>query len=219
MHTRTQAPPINFTRLAAEFLRSGVKYAPHYLVLTPTLAQDLLERGRYDQQRPLSQVKVATFLEYIAKDQFLENTHIDVCITPDGQMYLVDGQHRLTAITRQSQTFPVLVQLCRMENRDAIQVRYDKHDAVGGGRTLNDKLGKTGAELGISRLDAGRLSTAVNHIRFGFLDVRCDNIAKRVSKKDGGEVRALMREWATVSPTAYMDPFRDRLNGAILGSL
>lgn len=40
------------------------------------------------------------------------------------------------------------------------------------------------------------MSAAVNCIRFGFLDVRDDDTAKRISDQDEEEVRALMHEWA-----------------------
>ena len=190
-------PHANFTRLVADFLRSGAEYVSHYIVLTPGLAQELLQRSRYDRQRLLDKNNVAGFLDRITKHKFRENTNIEVCITPDSQMHLVDGQHRLTAIARQSQPLPVCIQFCFVENSAAIQARYNSHDSAGKPRSLRDLIGNIGEEIGIGSKDADLMAVAVNHIRFGFVNISGSEIAKKMSKKDGEEVCAMMREWAT----------------------
>jgi len=192
---------VDFTRMTRDFLRSGNSCETHYITLTPPLAQDLLDRSRYGKQRPISKGNVAGFLEHIARQTFRGNTVIEACITPDGRMHLVDGQHRLTAIARQNQSLPVCLQLCFMQNDEAVQTRYDMHDSAGRPRNLRDRLGNIHEEIGISRKDAERLAVAVNHIRFGFTNdvggAAAADVAKKVSRKDGEEVRTMMLEWAS----------------------
>lgn len=201
MHART--PNTNLTRLAADFLRSGAKYVSHYVVLTPALAQDLLERSRYQQQRTLDKGNVKGFLYRIRKDRFRENSNIDICVTPNGQMHLVDGQHRLTAIASQQLSIPVCIQLCRVDDQEAVRARYDSHDSAGKPRTMNDLIRDMDVDMGISRNDAKNLALAVNHIRFGFTADRSGDMTKRLIKKDGEEVRALMWEWVEEAGTLF----------------
>lgn len=203
MHARVHAPNTHFANLATDFLRSGAKYASHYVVLTPTLAQDLLERSRYKGQRLLSKGNVAGFLYRISKERFRENTNIDICVTPDGRMHLVDGQHRLTAIARQPQALPVCIQLCRVEDQKAVRARYDSHDSAGKPRSMNDLIRDMDVDMGISRNDAKNLALAVNHIRFGFTADRSGGTITRLIKKDGEEVRALMWEWVEEANTLF----------------
>ncbi len=47
-------------------------------------------------------------------------------------MRLLDGQHRLSAIARQSQSLPVLIQVRHLEDRAVTQARTDTHRVVGG---------------------------------------------------------------------------------------
>lgn len=64
--------------------------------MTPAMAEEILVRSVKQRQRPLTQSRVRMLARAIQDDQF-RVTHQPIAIDPDG--ILIDGQHRLAAIS------------------------------------------------------------------------------------------------------------------------
>lgn len=77
--------------------------------MTPALARNLRDTAHFDRQRPLDVSTVARYANEMKKGWFVEGTPIYIAVMPDGQMYILNGNHTLEAIVLADVSVPLAV--------------------------------------------------------------------------------------------------------------
>jgi hypothetical protein len=101
----------------------------------PALAVRLLSESRYEGQRPCNDERALLLSETMEHGTFRQNTQLWFARLR-GQYFLVDGQHRLTAVdlSRTTQRFRIEVEDCG--NMGEVAALYCRFDQPGGQRSL-----------------------------------------------------------------------------------
>lgn len=137
------------------------------MTMTPELAERMLSEKRYDKQRTLRPSNVTSFLNYLERGEFRKDTVIALA-GPHGDDFLMDGQHRLSAIIAFQK--PVTVTISRRIASDAEVARiYGMYDVAGSVRQIQDVLVARDGEFGeMGILNQRALATAVTIIKTRF---------------------------------------------------
>lgn len=120
--------------------------------MSPGTAKRILEELNFPGQRPISSSRVYGKALAIVTGDWVESFQIDFSALPDGRIWLVDGQHRLTAISQQQAPVPITVRLIDVDSeKDAkrLYAGYDLTDSVRTTKQIIDAVGIAN-ELGIS---------------------------------------------------------------------
>lgn len=107
-------------------------------VITPILAQKILETYPYKGQRPLHLDHVERWVEKLiaARGEFLENQGISFGVFPDGHAEQSNGVHRLTALAKSGKTASFDVTLYPVANDAEMLALYKRFDT----ETLNRSI-------------------------------------------------------------------------------
>ena len=81
------------------------------VVLKPNQARELIFRTGWRAQRSMSTRQVTMLSDYFRHNEFLEYSLLSFGFLPNGNLVMVDGQHRLEASIRAAWTGPWLVRL------------------------------------------------------------------------------------------------------------
>ena len=134
-------------------LRSMVARAKDGVVnIAPGIATRILDELNFPGQRGIDSRRVFGHSHAIAKGDWMESYSLHFASLPDGRIWLVDGQHRLTAISHQDAAVPVTVRIIEMESEKAARIFYAGFDGKASVRTnvqILDAVGISG-ELGLS---------------------------------------------------------------------
>lgn len=133
------------------------------MVVTPELAHDWLIDRAYPRQRPLSPTHVRFLMDVMRRGEF-QSGEVQFRRL-DGKLFLVDGQHRLTAIDRTRLAQPMRVYTMDVSSEEEIArdyVRLDRNKQ----RNLADSYTAFNLEgqLRLGRNDVTRLGAAVQVI-------------------------------------------------------
>jgi len=135
-------------------LRSQIARSPGGLVkMAPGTAKRILEELNFPGQRIIDTSRVYSHARNIVKGDWIESFAIDFVALPDGRIWLVDGQHRLTGITQQEGPTPITIRLIEVDSeKDARRVYagYDQKRSVRTNTQIIDAL-DIAAETGLSR--------------------------------------------------------------------
>lgn len=175
--------------------------------VTPEMAEEWLN-SQFEGQRGLREHHVIMLAQEMESGKFVPHSSI-VFAEHDDASYLIDGQHRLKAISLfgKSVTMPVL----RRKAASMKEVRewYSSIDQ-GLRRTARDAIRAQGisAEIDLSERHAGRLSGAVKLIATGFSDITSKNAARKggvevQQARSNAAVSDLIREWAPEARTYF----------------
>jgi hypothetical protein len=134
------------------------------LTATPALAIDLLERCAYARQRPLNEDRALLLADAMEQGTFLANTQISFA-RHAGRLVLVNGQHRLTAVTLAGRSAAFRVEIYDCANEGEVDTLYCRFDRPGGARTATQLSASLGLhddfEGGLRRSTASLLLNAV----------------------------------------------------------
>lgn len=114
----------------------NIKSSTTSRTITPQLAAKWLESKVYQYQRPLREGTVHLFVEYIKNGEFRENSVITLA-GPNGDDFIVDGQHRLWAIFESGTDVTLLVSRIECSEKDLGKL-YSEFDVAGNKRTTMD---------------------------------------------------------------------------------
>lgn len=139
----TQNPPrINISlaeQLAhAQRLKSIVAMAQRkggVVTLTPAGAQAILDHLNFPGQRAINPSRVYGHRYAIIEGNWLEGHAITLTEMPDGRIWLVDGQHRLTAIAEGGVNVAITVRIVESENEREARNFYAGFDQATSVRT------------------------------------------------------------------------------------
>jgi hypothetical protein len=174
--------------------------------ITPELAEQWLANP-FDRQRALRDHHVILLAEEMEAGSFIPHSFV-VFAELDGKRYLIDGQHRLKAISLYGR--PVIMPVMRKAASSMKQIEewYASIDQ-GLRRTAHDAIRAQGlsGELGLSETHAGRLSGAVRLIASEFIDMTAgvgkDKHVRMRGARSNALVSELLRRWAPEARTYF----------------
>jgi hypothetical protein len=126
--TTKQAKPL------AELIVDGL------LTVTPELAQRIIATGRFDRQRPLRAKHILALAEQMRRHEWTEGTQIHFGRTPDGELHLVNGQHRMHAVVKADAAIRFQVLVTNVPTEKELIRLYRRHDRLIAARTVTDTL-------------------------------------------------------------------------------
>lgn len=134
-------------------LRSLVARSQDGIVnMAPGTAKRILEELNFPGQRGIDSRRVYGHAHAIVKGDWMESYSLHFAALPDGRIWLVDGQHRLTAIAEQNTVVPLTIRIIEVESEKEARTFYAGFDGKGSVRTnvqILDAVGLSG-ELGLS---------------------------------------------------------------------
>ncbi len=101
--------------------------------VAPGVARRMLDELNFPDQRDIDPGRVYGHRYAIVKGDWLEGHVISFVLLPDGRVWLVDGQHRLTAISQGESAVPTTLRLVAMDSeREAREfyAGFDKRSSV-----------------------------------------------------------------------------------------
>lgn len=107
-------------------------------LITPEQAQIILDEMNYSRQRPIKPERLYRHISKIRRSQWDPDCLIRFCRL-NGQLVLVDGQHRLTACVNTKTPIWVMVAITDVINEEEIHIIYSRIDEDGN-RTVGDIL-------------------------------------------------------------------------------
>ncbi len=120
--------------------------------LSPGTAKKILDELNFPGQRKIDSRRVFAHVHAIVKGDWMESYPIHFAALPDGRIWLVDGQHRLTAISSQQAPTPVSVRIVSVGSEKEARTFYVGFDGAGSVRTnvqILDAIG-IGEALGLT---------------------------------------------------------------------
>ena len=161
---RSRAVNSNQDQSTVAVLRSLIARAsPDGVVnLAPGVARRMLDELNFPDQRELDSGRVYGHRYAIVNGDWLEGHVITFVLLPDGRVWLVDGQHRLTAISQADAVVPTTLRLVHVESeREAREfyAGFDKKSSVRTNRQLVDAV-KPESVQGLSTRMATKLYDA-----------------------------------------------------------
>ena len=173
--------------------------------VSPETAERWL-KSQFEGQRRLRDHHVYLLAQEMESGTFIPHSSI-VFADHGGKSYLIDGQHRLQAITLYGKPVKMPVLRRRAESLKEVGEWYSSIDQ-GLKRSAGDAIRAQGlaSELSLTERQTARLSGAVRQIATGFLDATAGlGSAKkaRVRARSNAYVSALMRRWSTEAQTYF----------------
>jgi len=135
-------------------LRSQIARSPSGLVkMAPGTAKRILEELNFTGQRKVESRRVYGHAYAIKTGDWIEDYPIHFVALPDGRIWLVDGQHRLTAIAEQQTPIGVSIRLVEVDSEKEARNFYagfDKRDSVRTNAQIIDAI-ELADETGLSK--------------------------------------------------------------------
>lgn len=163
-------------------------------------------KSQFEGQRRLREHHVYLLAQEMESGNFIPHSSI-VFADYGGKSYLIDGQHRLQAVTLYGKTVKMPVLRRKATSLREVQEWYSSIDQ-GLRRTAGDAIRAQGlaSELSLTERQAARLGGAVRQITTGFLDATAGiGSAKRarVRARSNAFVSELMRKWSKEAQTYF----------------
>ena len=141
-------------------LRSLVSKSVRGVVhLSPGTADRILKELNFPGQRPIYSNRVYGKSLAIVTGDWIDSFSIDFATLPDGRIWMLDGQHRTTAISEQQTPVPVTIRLIEVDSEKEakkLYAGYDQSDSVRTTKQILDAVG-IAKEIGITE----RLARAI----------------------------------------------------------
>lgn len=138
------------------------------VTIAPGIAKRIIEETNFSGQRRVNLARVGERVHDIENGRWKERvTPITFAQTPDGKLYLVNGQHRCHAIAKSGRAVPALVVIDRAADLAAVRSLYALFDTPESRRSDTDMLDGVGiaAGLGVKRKTAAAVFKALSILR------------------------------------------------------
>lgn len=147
----------NYTQITAAAVEGGKKLKAlvakaqsknGVMPISPLGAKLILESLNFPRQRSVSESQVYGHLNAIVSGDWMEGHAITFIELPDGRVWLVDGQHRLTAIARYTAPVDATIRIVPVENeREAgeFYAGFDQKSSVRTTRQIIDSFNASDA--------------------------------------------------------------------------
>ena len=166
-------------------------------LITPECADEILRECRYPKQRALRDDRVLYLAEELVAERW-EPTVITLCPCAEtGLTYLVDGQHRLSAIPLAKKPAPLNFVLEPKRTLAEVDAAYRVMDAHAK-RTLQDRLRASDLpdKLGLNDWELRQLGMAIPPLADGFVTNHPYSMSHNPMVRHDELRMQLMREWA-----------------------
>ena len=124
------------------------------VTLKPSGAKFMLEHLNFPHQRAVDDSRVFTHQHALRRGDWMEGHTITFVELPDGRVWLVDGQHRLTAISQWEGAVPVTIRLVQVESEKEARHFYAGFDQKTSVRTTTQILDAVGIAKAAGLSDA-----------------------------------------------------------------
>src|SRR6185312_14730081 len=114
----------------AEMIVDGI------LTITPELAHRIIQTGKFDRQRPVRGKHVDALAAQMRNHEWTAGTQIHFGRTPDGELHLVNGQHRMHAVVKADSPIRFQILVTNVESQPALIRLYRRHDRLIASRTI-----------------------------------------------------------------------------------
>ena len=178
---------------------SPIHLTPRTEMVTPERAEEWLAR-QFGGQRNLREHHVFLLAGEMERGTFVPHNAITFAIV-DGERYLVDGQHRLKAVSLYGEPVPMPILEIPASNMDEVRRLYGNIDQ-GLKRSATDAIRAMGLsdEFGLAERRVQRMSGALRVIATRFTDAtsgmtRSDNRRKRALTRSNAVNTTLLRAW------------------------
>jgi len=149
------------------FVREG------FVTFTPAQASLIMDKCLYKKQRRIDRLHAMTLRELMARGQWAAKDKIDFARMPDGKLFLINGNHRMTAQggSHINIEWTVVVHDCAtMADVQALYYRFDTNVRKRSDQNIMDGIGFA-EMMGVSKTTATALFKAVpiiaNNLRVG----------------------------------------------------
>lgn len=174
--------------------KNNEKHGSFNVLITPSLAETIIRKHNYANQRPLSKSHVGVLAEAMKNSDFREYTSIGFAVR-NGEPILVNGQHTLNAIALSGKSIWLSFHFDRVQDDAEVEALYSTFD-IGRKRQARDTMGSIGEELGLHKKERDSLSSAVTFVNLGFRPISGkDSPARLYAARDFEFKKNLMREW------------------------
>ena len=189
--------------MQTDFLPQGFEH--DIVEVSPETAERWLE-SQFEGQRRLRDHHVYLLAQEMESGNFIPHSSV-VFADYNGKSYLIDGQHRLRAVTLYGKTVRMPVLRRKAASMREVQEWYSSIDQ-GLRRTAGDAIRAQGLaeELSLTERQAARLGGAVRQIATGFLDATAgigEAKRARVRARSNAFVSGLMRKWSKEAQTYF----------------
>jgi hypothetical protein len=149
-------------------IASSLDFAPatktvsRLALIAPDEAERMLAEMQYPHQRPIDKGHVSRLAADMTAERFFSGTPLHIAYTPT-QRYLLDGQHRLSAVVKAQRAIAFTVIEHTVSTLDSLAWMYGKTD-TGKRRTAADLYRPLGLaeETGLTSSDINVLSAALD---------------------------------------------------------
>lgn len=170
------------------------KYSAFNVLVTPSIANEILDKHNYPKQRPLNKSWTAVLAMAMKNGSFREYTSINFAIK-NGEPILINGQHTLNAVLLSGKQIWLSFNFCGVHDDTEVEVMYSTFD-IGRKRSARDTMGAIGEELSLHKKERDSLATAVTFINLGFRPISSrDSPERLLASRDFEFKKKLMREW------------------------
>ncbi|MEP6587172.1 MAG: ParB-like protein [Polaromonas sp.] len=138
--------------------------------IAPGIAKRILEEVNFPEQRAINTTRVYGHGDNIRRGDWLEGHPITLVLLPDGRMWLVDGQHRLTAIAEQASPVPATIRIVSVESEKEARHFYagfDQKKSIRTDKQIIDAVGLSESSGLTSRMTRAVYAAApilLNHL-------------------------------------------------------
>jgi hypothetical protein len=110
------------------------------VTITPELAHRIIQTGKFDRQRPVRVKHVEALAQQMRHREWTMGTQIHFGRAPDGELHLVNGQHRMHAVIKADAAIQFQILVTAVANADGLATLYRRHDRLAARRTTVDAL-------------------------------------------------------------------------------
>lgn len=110
------------------------------VTIEPNLALRIVQTGRFDRQRSVREKHVDALAQQMRRQEWTAGTQIHFGRTPDGELHLVNGQHRMHAVIKADAAIEFQVLITDVRTDDDLIKLYRRHDRLIAPRTVSDAL-------------------------------------------------------------------------------
>lgn len=110
------------------------------VTIAPELALRVIQTGRFERQRPTRSKHIDALATQMRQREWTPGTQIHFGRTPDGELHLVNGQHRMHAVIKADIPIEFQVLITDVRSEDDLIKLYRRHDRLIAARTITDAL-------------------------------------------------------------------------------
>ena len=145
-------------------IMSNLRHEVEVEDISPKRAKEYLD-GTFERNRPIVEEVVSMYQDRIYNGDFLIATPLVFAQVGEDRLVLVDGQHRLSALSKGKKSLRFTTVTYFLGNEEDLSTLYGTLD-IGRARNLNDSVRAHDlpGKMGLTQVDATRLASSLNFV-------------------------------------------------------